>query len=89
MSKTITFIACIWEYHPSQEYNLVDTLLFLIQALHPPFLLDSPVLPHYPSHFLETCQINLGFWETAHLPLFKPMLTLTTHLGQNVGLGEG
>ena len=55
----------------------------------PPSPLDTPVLPHYPSHFLETCQINLGFWETAHLPLFKPTLTLTTHLGQNVGLGEG
>ena len=59
------------------------------QPLYSPFLLDTPVLPHYPSHFLETCQINLGFWETAHLPLFKPTLTLTTHLGQNVGLGEG
>ena len=29
------------------------------------------------------------FWETTHLPLPKPTLTLTSHLGQNVGLGEG
>ena len=35
--------------------------------------------------------IIMRFWETAHLPLPspKPTLTLTSHLGQNVGLGEG
>ena len=27
--------------------------------------------------------------ETAHLPLSKPIFTLASHLGQNVGLGEG
>ena len=34
--------------------------------------------------------IIMRFWETAHLPLPspKPTLTLTSHLGQNVGLGE-
>ena len=37
----------------------------------------------------------LGFWETAHLPLpyaiiiTKWEVSLTSHLGQNVGLGEG
>ena len=32
--------------------------------------------------FLQNIGVNLGFWETAHL-------TLASHLGQNVGLGEG
>ena len=31
---------------------------------------------------------TIRFWETTHLPLPEPTLTLTTHLGQNVGLGE-
>ena len=35
--------------------------------------------------------IIIRFWETAHLPLPSPnpTLTLTSHLGKNVGLGEG
>ena len=33
--------------------------------------------------------INLRLWETAHLPLPKPRVTLTSQLWQNFGLGEG
>ena len=33
--------------------------------------------------------INLGFWETAHLPSPKLTLTLNSRLEQNDGLGEG
>ena len=29
------------------------------------------------------------FWETAHLPSPQPTLTLASHLGKKVGLGEG
>jgi len=32
---------------------------------------------------------NLGFLETDHPPIPKSTLSLTSHLGQNVGLGEG
>ena len=34
-------------------------------------------------------RITTRFWETAHLPLPKTTLTLTSHLGQNVALKEG
>ena len=34
-------------------------------------------------------RINLGVWETVHLPSPKLTLTLTSHFGQNDGLGEG
>ena len=34
-------------------------------------------------------RISFCFWETAHLPLLKSTLILSSHLGQNVGLGEG
>ena len=33
--------------------------------------------------------INLGFWEIAHLPLPCANINTSSHLGKNVGLGEG
>ena len=33
--------------------------------------------------------INLGFWEIAHLPLSCANINPSSHLGKNVGLGEG
>ena len=33
--------------------------------------------------------VNLSFWETAPYPSPELTLTLTSHLGQNDGLGEG
>ena len=33
--------------------------------------------------------IIMCFWKTAHYPSPKPAFTLTSRLGQNVGLGEG
>ena len=33
--------------------------------------------------------IIIRFWETAHLPLPKSTLTLTSYLGPNAGFGEG
>ena len=38
-------------------------------------------------YFLELH--NLGFWETAHLPLPKPTFCPKWELSVNVGLGEG
>ena len=34
-------------------------------------------------------RISFCFWETAHLPSLKSTLILSSHLRQNVGLGEG
>ena len=39
--------------------------------------------------FCERVRIIIRFWETATYPSPKPTLTLTYHLGKNVGLGEG
>ena len=33
--------------------------------------------------------INLRFWEPPTYPFPRSTLTLTSHLGQNVGIGEG
>ena len=38
---------------------------------------------------IQMLRINLGFLETEHPPSPKSTLSLTSHLGQNVGLGEG
>ena len=45
----------------------------------------------WTKHLKHKFCIMKCFWETAHLPLPrpKPTLTLASHLGQNVGLGEG
>ena len=47
------------------------------------------ILTMKPASDQQQMRLTLGFWETAHLPLPKSTLTLTSHLRQNFGLGEG
>ena len=66
--------------------SLTNTKLFEDHLRH------SQLVLTVQSHVTEGRELHLPqlrFWELPTYPFPKPTLTLTSHLGQNVGLGEG
>ena len=68
--------------------NTIQLRLVIVVALEPKrwIVLIQVLIPL--SYLLFVCADQLGFWETAHLPLPQANIN-TSPLWQNDGLGEG
>ena len=50
---------------------------------------QKPQIAKFNWMIIESLWIIIRFWEIATYPSPKPTSKLTSHLGQNAGLGEG